>query len=119
MAKKKKYKTFTFRQSWIPGVAPVAKRDKLTSGASSTFNEATMSQCSCGGENSNCYKCSGTGYYRKKLVPGAVLTTPVIADARPLAGFSSDARGGIYGIREQGRFDSRPDYDHSDDDAGK
>lgn len=115
MAKKKKYKRYI--QTQRPRVAPIPKRDKLASGSSSTFNESKMSPCSCGGENSNCYKCSGTGYYRKKLVPGAVLASPVIADARPLAGFSSDSRGGIYGIREQGRFDSRPDYDRFDDDA--
>jgi hypothetical protein len=95
------------------------KQDKIASGFSSTFNATTMSPCTCGGENINCYKCSGTGYYRKTLAPGAVLTTPVIADARPLAGFSSDSRGGIYGIREQGRFDSRPDYDRPDDNEGQ
>jgi hypothetical protein len=112
--KKKKYRWVV--ASSIPRVAAVSKRDG-PSGFSSTFNETTMSPCSCGGNNDNCYKCSGTGYYRKRLVPGADLNNPVFVDARPLASFSSDSRGGIYGIREQGRFDSRPDYDPSDDDA--
>lgn len=98
-----------------PRAKALTKLDKLMSGATSSFNETTMSPCSCGGDNSNCYKCSGTGYYRKKLAPGALASSRVVADARPFAGFSSDSRGGIYGIREQGRFDSRPDYDRSDD----
>jgi hypothetical protein len=37
--------------------------------------------------------------------------TVVPLSSTPLAGFASDARGSHYGIREQGRFDSRPDYD--------
>lgn len=115
MAKKKKKHRWVV-QTRTPRVAAVSKRDE-PSGFSSTFNETTMSPCSCGGENGNCYKCSGTGYYRKRLAPGAILNSPVAVDARPFAGFSSDSRGGIYGIREQGRFDSRPDYDRSDDDA--
>lgn len=116
MAENKKY--ITFKETNVPPDAVASKRDKLNSGVLSTFNERTMSPCSCRGENNNCYKCSGTGYYRKKLILGAASSSsPSAVVARPLAGFSSDSRGGIYGIREQGRFDSRPDYDRSDDDA--
>ena len=79
--------------------------------------------CSCYGENSNCFKCDGTGYYRREVVE-KMRSKPLISAPR-LCGessclfdsenqFSNDARGGDYGIRESGRFSSNPLHDDHD-----
>lgn len=74
--------------------------------------------CSCGGENENCFRCAGTGFYDKVIAPGAVTeVSPTVVSTRPLAGFASDPRGSQYGIRAQGRFDSTPHHDNFDDES--
>lgn len=74
-----------------------------------------QSACSCGGENANCFKCFGTGFYEKKEVlelqlPLTTKSVPARTDRLPTA-FSADARGGGYAIRESGRFLSNPLHD--------
>ncbi len=79
--------------------------------------------CSCAGENSNCFKCDGTGYYRREVVESMKhVATVAVSNQReqshispkPETRFSNDARGGEYGIRESGRFASNPLYDDYD-----
>jgi hypothetical protein len=74
--------------------------------------------CSCGGENPNCFKCDGTGVYRREVVlgyPNGVPPAPLVrrtgGGARSESTFSNDPRGDQRGIREQGRFESNPHYD--------
>ena len=79
--------------------------------------------CSCGGENSNCFKCDGTGYYRREVVETMKLA-PSVAVSGSLGRseklpesetrFSNDARGGGYAIREGERFASNPLHDDYD-----
>jgi hypothetical protein len=78
------------------------------------------SECSCCGANERCSRCNGTGYYAKQVVD---LMTEMVSSA-PIRGksvakqestFSNDARGGIYGIRESGRFSSNPLHDDHDE----
>lgn len=100
--------------------APTAARGlgELVSGEGAVSADGKMktvaAQCSCQGENSNCFKCGGTGFYEKRLAAG-VAGTPRSAPAwHSEVSFSNDARGGTYGIRENGRFESSPledDYD--------
>lgn len=73
------------------------------------------SKCSCGGENENCFKCNGTGIYTKKIVSNIEECHHAIQEKQARAinsneesKFSNDQRGGIYGIRERGRFSSNP-----------
>lgn len=77
--------------------------------------------CTCGGNNENCFKCGGTGYYiREAVVDGANRgPAPTVAtrEYRSLAGFASDDRAGPYNIREKGRFDSRPLCDDFGDES--
>jgi hypothetical protein len=75
---------------------------------------ATMN-CSCGGENERCYRCDGRGYYEVSPQEAARNTAQAAVGAATaggsIASFSSDPRGGAYGIRENGRFASTPDSD--------
>jgi hypothetical protein len=36
-----------------------------------SYTRYEIASCTCGGENENCYKCDGTGYYRKIIIEGA------------------------------------------------
>lgn len=75
--------------------------------------------CSCGGENENCFKCDGTGFYTKQVVQESSRTLPVPRNSNlrsknqqlSESSFSNDSRGGDYGIRECGRYGSIPLYD--------
>lgn len=75
--------------------------------------------CSCGGENGNCFKCFGTGFYDKELTEDAAKRLhastakkkPKNRKAANLATFASDSRGSGYSIREAGRFSSAPLHD--------
>lgn len=71
--------------------------------------------CSCKGENENCFKCNGTGLYESLIVTNIeeckdrihekqIQKTNSIQESQ----FSNDPRGGIYGIRENGRYSSNP-----------
>ena len=80
-------------------------------------------QCSCGGENPTCFKYDGTGYYERevRLQDGVLVDTrsnfaaaSCRSDAQEV-GFSGDARGGSYGIREHGRFASPPTTNTDED----
>lgn len=86
------------------------------------FNGVTVKlPCTCGGENDRCYKCDGTGIMEKVVSwrdkhlyePGGRLY-PGPANTVLPRGFASDGRGDAYGIRENGRFGSGPDYDDSE-----
>lgn len=79
--------------------------------------------CSCGGENANCFKCDGTGYYRREIVETidfdptgkiAKFRSEIVSRPKPEAHFSNDTRGGEYGLRERGRFASSPLHDDYD-----
>jgi hypothetical protein len=79
--------------------------------------------CSCGGENANCFKCDGSGYYRREIVekmkPQSLSTSPKLRNESATTPgaethFSNDSRGGAHGIRESGRFSSNPLHDDYD-----
>ncbi len=85
-----------------------------------------VSECTCGGENPNCFKCDGTGFclverignevtlpIKKKKNRTKSVKTPALSEAS----FSSDSRGGSYSIREQGRFTSNPEHDDYGDES--
>lgn len=83
-----------------------------------TYEQAS---CSCGGENEKCFRCDGTGYYTKKVVPTSANSSSSLHSnlrlknqASAESSFSNDARGGDYGIRERGRYGSNPLYDDHD-----
>ena len=83
-----------------------------------TYEQAA---CSCGGENEKCFRCDGTGYYTKQVVPPSANSPSSMHSnlrlknqASAESSFSNDARGGDYGIRERGRFGSNPLYDDHD-----
>lgn len=72
-------------------------------------------QCSCKGENENCFKCNGTGFYKRKIITNieecqdrvqekTIYKSNSIQESQ----FSNDSRGDIYGIRESGRYSSNP-----------
>lgn len=80
-----------------------------------------QAECSCNGDNDRCSRCDGTGYYTKEVVDQFIGTPPTPRLNDPLgtrqhskheSTFSNDQRGGIYGIRESGRYSSNPDHDN-------
>lgn len=80
-----------------------------------------QASCSCGGENQKCFRCNGTGFYTRQVVPLVPsATTPLSSKLRSNnqpaseASFSNDYRGDAFGIRERGRFSSSPLYDDYD-----
>lgn len=80
-------------------------------------------QCSCRGENSNCFKCDGTGYCEAEIVSEPSRPAPIDQvrsrnqnASQPETHFTGDGRGGeTYGIRERGRFGSNPLRDDHDE----
>ncbi len=80
--------------------------------------------CTCGGENENCFKCFGTGFYDKVVLKSALTTTandsnPALSRSN-MAGpatFSADYRGGVYSVRENGKFSSLPGHDDYGDES--
>lgn len=77
-------------------------------------------ECSCRGFNQNCFRCDGTGYYQRKILLEAKSQShPNITRSKttpkPETTFSSDSRGGFYGIRENGKFSSNPISDNYDE----
>lgn len=75
--------------------------------------------CSCNGENSNCFRCDGRGYYERSASTGLAAASP----ARPaplrkaIVRYEHDARGDAYAIRENGRFLSNAMHDAFDDES--
>ena len=99
---------------------PIAVRGlgELVSGegtaAPNSKSTTVAAKCSCHGENSSCFKCGGTGFYEKRIAPGVVDLLRKAPAWHSEVSFSNDSRGGAYGIRENGRFESSPledDYD--------
>ena len=77
-----------------------------------------VAKCSCEGENENCFRCNGTGFYKSRMVTNIEECQDRIQEKRPHqknstqeSQFSNDQRGGIYGIREHGRYSSNPLYE--------
>lgn len=75
-------------------------------------------KCSCDGENENCFRCNGTGFYQSKVVTNLEECRERVQEklthktsATQESNFSNDQRGGTYGIREHGRFSSNPLYE--------
>lgn len=93
-----------------------------------TYNGGTsiryeQSICSCNGDNDRCIRCDGTGYYAKKIIEkyennktknSELNKIPENYPSTSENKFSNDSRGGIYGIRERGRFGSNPLHDDHD-----
>lgn len=87
-----------------------------------TIHRVEVAHCSCGGENPNCFKCDGTGYYEREIIVGAEPERPSDRLRHSLnytapveASFSKDERGGAaFGVRESGRFGSNPLHDDYD-----
>lgn len=92
-------------------------------GPSGRMIKKLIVQCSCGGENANCFKCDGTGYCETEIASdfGAQVPTDPLRSRSKVSGtaethFSGDERGGgTYGIRERGRFGSNPLHDDHDE----
>ena len=73
-----------------------------------------QSECTCGGINERCIKCDGTGYCAKKIIESGHInheSPRTIKTSKQEVSFSNDPRGGVYGIRENGRFFSNPSHD--------
>ena len=75
-------------------------------------------KCSCDGENENCFRCNGTGFYKSRIVTNIEECRDRIQEktknntnSTQESQFSNDQRGGIYGIREHGRYSSNPLYE--------
>lgn len=65
--------------------------------------------CTCGGENSSCFKCDGTGYYRVELILNKKGKSSQRNHSNSSeVSFVNDSRGGPHAIRENGRFASAP-----------
>jgi len=93
----------------VHGMVDFAERPEVT----------VQANCSCRGEYENCFRCSGTGVYEKVIASGATGPSSMSSAHRPvLAVFSSDSRGGHFGIREQGRFGSDAVHDNFSDESG-
>lgn len=82
-----------------------------------------IAQCTCRGENENCRRCYGNGYYERELVDAEVAeraTSQIWRRPRSTSPsevtFSVDGRGGpAFGVREFGRFASNPHHDDYDE----
>jgi hypothetical protein len=78
-------------------------------------------QCSCGGENSRCFRCDGRGYYEvPAMQEGAQApTTLVRAVTSPgvITNFAADGRGGERTVRENGKFLSNAVHDDYGDES--
>ena len=75
--------------------------------------------CPCGGVNDRCSRCDGTGFYAKTVVDTDLRRAPTSGTQRLIGAasestFSNDSKGGSYGIRERGRFESNPLHDDYD-----
>lgn len=97
----------------------ILKQDEIC-GVKIRYEQAS---CSCNGDNEKCMRCDGTGYYAKKIIENSneessrLKTENFIKyniKSRQESRFSNDLRGGDYGIREDGRFNSNPLYDDDD-----
>lgn len=67
--------------------------------------------CSCFGNNEKCFKCSGTGMYDKVIDHADSSAGAQLRPTAPVADFASDSRGGNFSVREEGKFDSSPNYE--------
>lgn len=95
-----------------------SQKSQVTRKSRSSAKIKTVSieaKCSCEGENENCFRCNGTGFYMSQIVTNIEACQDKIQKNRthqknptPKNQFSNDSRGGIYGIREQGRYLSNP-----------
>lgn len=68
--------------------------------ADGSYTYRKISQCGCGGQNSNCFKCDGTGYYEKEFLaedaPERIIDKLRRAEHSPTyveTSFSKDSRG--------------------------
>ncbi|WP_314323532.1 hypothetical protein [Comamonas aquatica] len=97
------------------------KKPQTNQAAKSSPKIKTVSieaKCSCEGENENCFRCNGTGFYKSRMVTNIEECQDRIQEKRnhqknstQESQFSNDQRGGIYGIREHGRYSSNPLYE--------
>lgn len=86
------------------------------------FIYTQITACRCGGSNSNCCHCDGTGYYNREIFHQGTkesMVDKIRASTKKISrtesNFSKDARGGeTYAIREFGRYGSNPLHDDYD-----
>ncbi len=77
------------------------------------YEQAT---CSCGGNNERCSRCFGSGFYTRKILeeasdaPRPSMESGIYKESS----FSNDSRGGVFSVREVGRFSSNPLHDDHD-----
>lgn len=78
-------------------------------------------QCSCGGENSRCFRCDGRGYYEGPTNGRGGESTQhevrVVTGSGFIATYAADSRGADRTVREKGRFPSLPSYDDYGDES--
>lgn len=92
---------------------------KRENGQKISYEQAT---CPCNGSNERCMRCDGTGLYVRKIMGDPSLNKlhnkrifkPDISKITQESNFSNDYRGGDFGIREIGRFNSNPLHDDHD-----
>lgn len=77
--------------------------------------------CSCNGSNDRCIRCDGTGFYAREIIQSTSKKShdkrffkSNISETTHESNFSNDYRGGNFGTREIGRFNSNPLYDDHD-----
>jgi hypothetical protein len=112
-----------------PGLGYAASHEGMTVGHTVVAGHIVnyvSSACSCGGENPNCFRCDGTGFYVLERIGNEV--SAAVSGKRKAGksrgrtlptetSFSNDTRGGSYAIRENGRFGSGPVHDDYDDES--
>jgi hypothetical protein len=94
-----------------------------TSSSPDSSIQKYISTCSCQGINQNCFKCNGSGYCERDIIadPSMQNNSPITNSLnskkhppKSETSFAADSRGGIYSIRENGRFMSNPIEDDFD-----
>lgn len=128
MAKKQKRERFQSRKFQLGKVVENLPTTSFGTAVGTSLGRSTQGQlaityekavCSCGGENENCFKCDGTGFYTRQVVEDTSKLPPPLPNGRlrtknqtyAESTFSNDSRGGEYGIRERGRYGSGPLHD--------
>jgi len=99
--------------------ATVGTRMPAQNFPSSTIESKTETiDCTCRGDNANCFRCDGRGYYERapsKLSMPVPVTSKRSAE---IVKYESDGRGGSYAVRESGRFLSNAEHDDFGDESG-
>lgn len=98
--------------------AAVGARMPAQNFPSSAIQEKTETiDCTCHGDNANCFRCDGRGFYER--VASAFSKPVPVATGRSaeIVKYESDGRGGSYAVRESGRFLSNAEHDDFGDES--